>query len=203
MILLRRRNIGNEGDRDEEPVFPLSLVKHHFSRGYHLSDGKVMGVMDNEFAFETRMGWIVLTWTPRGLRTLNLFGAARSSSVDPPAWVREAADRIKHHLAGLPSDLTAIPVDLEGLPPFRRKVLEALRATRLGETFTYGQLARMAGSPGASRAVGQAMAKNPLPIVIPCHRVVAADGPGGFSLFGSLESKERLLALENVVLRHT
>jgi len=51
--------------------------------------------------------------------------------------------------------------------------------------------------------VGQAMAKNPLPIVIPCHRVVAADGPGGFSLFGSLEAKERLLALENVTLRHT
>lgn len=104
--------------------------------------------------------------------------------------------QIGRFLAGDPSDLGSIPVDLEGQPPFRRKVLETLRATRAGETFTYGELARMAGSPGAARAVGQAMARNPLPIVIPCHRVVAADGPGGFSLFGSLEAKERLLALE-------
>ena len=159
--------------------------------------------MDNEFSFATNLGWIALTWTGQGLRTLSLFGAARSGLADPPVWVREAAERIQAHLAGQPADLTTIAIDLEGLPPFRRKVLETLRATRAGETFTYGQLARMAGSPGAARAVGQAMARNPLPIVIPCHRVVAADGPGGFSLFGSLASKERLLALENVPLRHT
>ena len=161
--------------------------------------------MDNEFAFETRMGWIVLTWAQQGLRTLSLFGVERSASGPRvlPAWVSEAADQIRRHLAGEPSDLTSIPVDLAGQPPFRRKVLETLRATQAGETFTYGQLARMAGSPGAARAVGQAMARNPLPIVLPCHRVVAADGPGGFSLFGSLASKERLLALENVLLRHT
>ncbi len=120
-----------------------------------------------------------------------------------PPWVREAVDLISRHLAGEPADLTRIPVDLEGQPSFRRKVLETLRATQPGETFTYGQLACLAGSPGAARAVGQAMARNPLPIVIPCHRVVAADGPGGFSLFGSLASKERLLALEDAGLRHT
>lgn len=161
--------------------------------------------MDNEFAFETRMGWIALTWTEAGLRTLGLSGDAPSacSSRALPPWVGEAVDRIWRHLAGEPGDLAGIPVDLEGLPPFRRKVLETLRATRSGETFTYGQLAWMAGSPGAARAVGQAMARNPLPIVIPCHRVVAADGPGGFSLFGSLEAKERLLALEHTTLRHT
>lgn len=152
--------------------------------------------MDNDFAFETRMGWIVLTWTQQGLRTLSLFGAERSASGAPPPWIAEAADRIRRHLAGEAAELSTIPLDLEGLPPFRRRVLETLRATKAGETFTYGQLARMAGSPGAARAVGQAMARNPLPIVIPCHRVVAADGPGGFSLFGSLASKERLLALE-------
>lgn len=161
--------------------------------------------MDNEFTFETRMGWIVLTWTHKGLRTLSLFGAQRSTamSAGPPLWVSEAADQIRRHLAGEAADLSRIPVDLEGLPPFRRQVLETLRATQAGETFTYGQLAGMAGAPGASRAVGQAVARNPLPIVIPCHRVVAANGPGGFSLFGSLESKEQLLALENVILRHT
>jgi methylated-DNA-[protein]-cysteine S-methyltransferase len=160
---------------------------------------------DNEFAFETRMGWIEIHWTERGLRHLSLFGEERSHPVaaSPPTWVQKAAEQITRHLVGEPADLTTIPVDLEGQPPFRRKVLETLRATRPGETFTYGQLAGMAGSPGAARAVGQAMARNPLPIVIPCHRVVAADGPGGFSLFGSLESKERLLALENVPFRHT
>ena len=161
--------------------------------------------MDNEFAFETRMGWIVLTWTPKGLRTLRLFGTERSpsGSAVPPPWVAEAVDQIRRHLAHEVADLTRIPVDLEGLPPFRRRVLETLRGTQVGETFTYGRLARMAGSPGAARAVGQSMARNPLPIVIPCHRVVAANGPGGFSLFGNLASKERLLALENALLRHT
>jgi methylated-DNA-[protein]-cysteine S-methyltransferase len=186
---------------DPHPLYPFSSV---LSQGAIIvSAGKAVEWMDNEFAFETRMGWIVLTWTPRGLRTLSLFGDGRSSPSDPPVWVREAAEQITGHLAGQPTDLSPIPVDLEGQPPFRRRVLETLRATQAGETFTYGQLARMAGSPGASRAVGQAMAKNPLPIVIPCHRVVAANGPGGFSLFGSLASKERLLALENVLLRHT
>lgn len=159
---------------------------------------------ESGWAFETAMGWIELHWSDRGLRTLNLFGEPRKGPpVDAPGWVQEAATQITRFLAGEPSDLDGIPVDLEGLPPFCRKVLEALRATRRGETFTYGQLARMAGSPGGSRAVGQAMARNPLPIVIPCHRVVAADGPGGFSLFGSLASKERLLALEGKALRHT
>ena len=160
--------------------------------------------MDDAYAFKTEMGWIEVSWTERGLRTLSLFGAPRpgGGEVRPP-WVDDAADRIRRFLAGEPVDLDGIPVDLEGLPPFRRRVLEVLRATRPGEVVTYGQLARLAGSPGGSRAVGQVMAKNPLPIVIPCHRVVAADGPGGFSLFGSLASKERLLALEGRRLRHT
>jgi methylated-DNA-[protein]-cysteine S-methyltransferase len=117
--------------------------------------------------------------------------------------VSAAVEQIQGHLAGEPAVLSRISLDLEGLPRFRRKVLETLRATPAGATFTYGQVARMVDSPGAARAVGQAMARNPLPIVIPCHRVVAANGLGGFSLFGSLESKQRLLALEQVALRHT
>ena len=117
---------------------------------------------------------------------------------EPPEWVREGVAALRDHLAGQHVDLSNIPLDLDGLAPFTRRVLEALRATAPGETFTYGQLARMAGSPGAARAVGQVMAKNPLPILIPCHRVVAANGPGGFSLFGSLETKARLMTLESV-----
>ncbi len=151
-------------------------------------------------AFETELGWIALGWNSRGLSQLHLAGSERPGidEGEPPDWVREATATLRDHLGGQPGDLSNIPLDLEGLPPFTRRVLEALRATAPGETFTYGQLARMAGTPGAARAVGQVMAKNPLPILIPCHRVVAANGPGGFSLFGSLETKARLMALESV-----
>ncbi len=154
--------------------------------------------MDNEFAFRTALGWIEITWTPRGLRTLSLFGEPRvKHGPVRPDWVDGAVAQITRFLAGEPADLASIPLDLEGLPPFTRRVLQVLRATHPGETFTYGQLARMSGSPGAARAVGQVMAKNPLPILVPCHRVVAANGPGGFSLFGSLETKAQLMALES------
>jgi len=149
-------------------------------------------------AFETELGWIALAWSNRGLSRLHLAGPARPEipEGESPDWVREAVTALRDHLSGVHADLSIIPLDLDGLPPFTRRVLEALRATAPGEAFTYGQLARMAGSPGAARAVGQVMAKNPLPIIIPCHRVVAANGPGGFSLFGSLETKTRLIALE-------
>jgi methylated-DNA-[protein]-cysteine S-methyltransferase len=77
---------------------------------------------------------------------------------------------------------------------FRRTVYEALRTVPLGETVSYGELAAMAGKPGAARAVGTAMADNPVPIVVPCHRVVASDGLGGFG--GGVELKKTLLKLE-------
>ena len=91
-------------------------------------------------------------------------------------------------------------VRLERLSPFRRAVLEACAEIPFGRTLTYAQLARAAGSPRAARAAGQALAENPCPIVIPCHRVVAAAGPGGFSARGGLETKRALLSLEAVRL---
>ena len=86
-------------------------------------------------------------------------------------------------------------VDLAGLPGFTRRVLGAARAIPAGTTITYGELARRAGSPRACRATGQAMARNPVPLVIPCHRVVAASGRGGYA--GGPAMKARLLALES------
>lgn len=154
--------------------------------------------MGKSTAFETELGWITLAWSEQGVSLLRFTGPAHPEveSHSVPDWVRAAADALTRFLAGQPASLHAIPLDLEGLTPFAQRVLEALRGTRPGETLTYGHLARLAGSPGAARAVGQVMAKNPLPILIPCHRVVGAQGPGGFSLFGSLATKERLMALE-------
>ena len=81
-------------------------------------------------------------------------------------------------LRGEADDLADVPLDLAALPPFRRKVLEVVRTIPAGETLSYGEVAACAaGSPGAARAVGQALGRNPYPIVIPCHRVLGAGGP--------------------------
>lgn len=155
--------------------------------------------------FQTTLGRCQLAWTHRGLSRLRLLGPGPdlSEKVDAPAWVLDAVERIARYLEGRKPDLGAIPLDLDSQPPFRRAVFEVLRALRPGQLLTYGEVALLAGSPGAARAVGQAVARNPLPILIPCHRVVASDGPGGFSLFGSLETKEILLRLEGHSFRHT
>ncbi len=90
-----------------------------------------------------------------------------------------------------------IPIVLEGLSAFARCVLTACRDIRFGRTISYGQLAQKAGNLNAARAVGNALAKNPLPLIIPCHRVVCANGKiGGFSAIGGEKLKRRMLELE-------
>ncbi len=92
-----------------------------------------------------------------------------------------------------------LPVDLSGLPEFNKRVLDELRRVPYGTLVSYGELARRAGQPGAARAVGRAMGSNPLPILFPCHRVVAQDGSlGGFG--GGLPMKRALLELEGALL---
>lgn len=151
---------------------------------------------------ETAIGPCRLSWTERGLTEVKLLrDPARAPAGDPPpAWVRDAADLIARHLAGAPQDLSAIPLDDEGLPPFHRKLYEASRRVAPGRTVTYAELAALAGSPGAARAAGQAMARNPWLLVVPCHRVLATGGTGGFSAPGGLSTKARMLALEGVPL---
>jgi methylated-DNA-[protein]-cysteine S-methyltransferase len=85
--------------------------------------------------------------------------------------------------------------DYAGMTPFRKKVMQELRKVPAGATVTYGELAASCGSPGAARAVGNVMATNPVPLFVPCHRVVATDGLGGFS--GGLDVKRALLKLES------
>ncbi|MGA2172148.1 MAG: methylated-DNA--[protein]-cysteine S-methyltransferase [Sedimentisphaerales bacterium] len=87
---------------------------------------------------------------------------------------------------------------LAGLPPFTQKVLTGCRKIPSGKTVTYSQLAAMAGNPRASRAVGNALAKNPIPLIIPCHRVIRSDGSiGAFSAPGGTDTKKKLIALES------
>ncbi len=115
-----------------------------------------------------------------------------------PHWIQEAARLIQTHLMQGQVDLSSIPIETSRMTAFFRQVYDAARKIPPGRTSTYGALAKAVGSPGAARAVGQAMGRNPLPLIIPCHRVMAAGGKaGGFSAFGGLITKQHLLAIES------
>jgi O-6-methylguanine DNA methyltransferase len=160
--------------------------------------------------FETRAGPIELRWNDRGLTAIQMpelssrearARLAREDGDAAPEFVRHAAQLLKRHLAGEPQDLSALPIDLTVLAPFQRAVYEQVRGLGPGRTATYGEIAARLGKPGASRAVGQALGRNPFLVVIPCHRILAAGGaPGGFSAPGGVTTKQRLLALEGVTL---
>ena len=115
-----------------------------------------------------------------------------------PLTIR-AADRLQEYFAGGRPDFHDIPVDLGQLPLFRQNVLQIIRHLSYGEISSYGRVAQECGSPGAARSVGGALAANPVPIIIPCHRVIAADGRlTGFSAPGGEASKRALLLMEGV-----
>ncbi len=127
----------------------------------------------------------------------------RGPAVDP-AWTEDPAafaaigTAIDAHLAGDARALAAVPVAFRGGTSFQRQVWEELRAIPRGETATYGELADRIGRPGAARAVGSAVARNPISIVVPCHRVVGADGSlTGYA--GGVERKRALLAIEGAL----
>jgi methylated-DNA-[protein]-cysteine S-methyltransferase len=109
----------------------------------------------------------------------------------------EFADSFAAYFAGERCSFDDVVLDLDGATPFQRALTEALRSIPYGETVTYGELAALAGSPRAARGAGTFCACNRFPIVVPCHRVVAAEGVGGFGSLG-VDYKRRLLALEGV-----
>lgn len=113
----------------------------------------------------------------------------------------EAVAAIRALMADGRTDLTGLVLDETGLTDFLKRVYDAARAVPPGQTRTYGQIAAAAGAPGEARAVGQAMGKNPWPIVVPCHRVMGADGKlTGFSAPGGVDTKLRLLSIEQARL---
>lgn len=148
---------------------------------------------------DTAIGTCALAWGERGIVRVLLsgFDAAAVRELPPPPAVADAARRIAALLDGAPDDLADVALDWQGVPAFPRRCYELARAIPPGETRTYGEVAALAGEPGGAQAVGQAMARNPFPIVVPCHRVVASGGRlGGFSAPGGNATKRRMLELE-------
>ncbi|WP_209885954.1 methylated-DNA--[protein]-cysteine S-methyltransferase [Nocardia goodfellowii] len=119
------------------------------------------------------------------------------AEAEPAGAIAEAVAGIRAHLAGELDDLHWIPLDTGGIPEFHRAVYAVTRAIAPGRTLTYGQVADRIGAPGAAQAVGQALGRNPIPLIIPCHRVLAADHAlHGFSAPGGIVTKQRLLEIE-------
>jgi methylated-DNA-[protein]-cysteine S-methyltransferase len=115
----------------------------------------------------------------------------------PPPRIAGIIKKVQKHLHGDVQDFLDIVVDLEAMGPFARQVYEAVRKIPAGRTMTYGELAAEMNRPTASRAVGQALGRNPIPLIVPCHRVLASgNGLRGFSAHGGVETKARMLEIE-------
>lgn len=160
---------------------------------------------------DTPVGTLFLAVGPRGLVRVGIGGREAAflrplRRVSPaqvlrePDKVRPAADQVREYFDGRRSRFE-LQLDLSSVSPFGREVLTAAAAIRKGEVTTYGALAQAIGRPGAARAVGRALGANPVPLVIPCHRVIAGDGSlGGYSASGGVATKRQLLQLEGVQL---
>jgi O-6-methylguanine DNA methyltransferase len=126
-------------------------------------------------------------------------GALKSDA--PPAAISRIIERVRKHLRGDAQDFRDVPLDLQGTGAFARLVYGAAQNIPAGETTTYGAIAHAVGERGAARAVGRALGANPIPLIVPCHRVLAAGGKsGGFSAHGGRDTKARLLEIERARL---
>lgn len=161
------------------------------------------------FAFDTPIGRCALVW--RGAAIIGVALPETSGDIarsrlerrfpgavetGPPPFAALAISKIVGLLAGQRVDLGDIPLDLHG-SDFERSVWDAARRIPRGEVRSYGDIAREIGAPQAAQAVGVALGRNPVPIIVPCHRVLAADGKsGGFSAPGGVATKFRILEIE-------
>ncbi|HEY2178600.1 MAG TPA: methylated-DNA--[protein]-cysteine S-methyltransferase [Caulobacteraceae bacterium] len=169
-----------------------------------------MKAMAGYALFPTAIGACAIAWSERGVVSVFFPEASEAATrrrierrwpdlaqAAPPPPIAAAIAAIGALLDGGREDLTGIELDMDGIEPAERAILEAARRIPPGRTRTYGELATDVGRPGAAREVGGAMARNRFPIVVPCHRVLAAGGGfGGFSAPGGVASKARLLTIE-------
>ena len=152
--------------------------------------------------FETELGRCGVRWSEAGITAVllpspRLDGLVPGDAAGVPDFVREAIDGMTAVLTGVPRDLRGLPLDQRPIDEFRRAVFAATRDIPPGATRSYGEVARAIGRPEGARDVGAALAANPTPIIVPCHRVVAANGAlTGFSAPGGLATKRRMLELE-------
>lgn len=162
--------------------------------------------------FETPIGQCGLVWSSTGIsrvrfpsdsddKTLaNLLRGIQSEQVAPPPTIAVAIAQINRLLHGETVDLSGLPMDLDGVADFHKRVYIETLKIPAGKTATYGDIAFRVGEPKAAQAVGQALGRNPIPIVVPCHRVLAAGGElGGFSGTGGGKTKRRLLEIEGAL----
>jgi methylated-DNA-[protein]-cysteine S-methyltransferase len=154
-------------------------------------------------AFDTALGTCAIRWTDAGISSVRLpsRGTAGLPHADDraglPQAVGAAIEGIIALLRGSAVDLGFVVLDERGVDPLRSAVYAATRTIPPGSTATYGDVARAIGQPDAARDVGAALARNPFPIIVPCHRVLGANGKlTGFSAPGGLETKRRMLQLE-------
>jgi methylated-DNA-[protein]-cysteine S-methyltransferase len=172
--------------------------------------------MANYLIFETAGGSCGIAWTDAGVTRFHLPAASPDATERllrrrlpgaepgmPPPEVAEAIAAVQRYFAGEATDFSSVRVDLSGQDELFRRVYAAVREVGYGRTTTYGALARDLGAgPEAARDVGAAMARNPVPLIIPCHRVLAAGNkPGGFSAPGGARTKLRMLEIEGVRLK--
>ena len=164
--------------------------------------------------FETAIGFCGIAWSDRGITGFQLPEGDTSSTrrsmtsrfpgvieTAPTPDIQRAIDAVVALMRGDAVDLGFIAVDMDGLPDFHQRVYDIARTIPPGVTLTYGQVATRLGDPGAARAVGQALGRNPIPVIVPCHRVLAAGGKtGGFSAPGGSATKLNLLAIEGAQL---
>lgn len=163
--------------------------------------------------FDTAVGWCAIAWGDAGICGVQLPEADAAQTVarmqqrfpgagqaTPDAAIQAAIGHISAMLRGEPHAVDALALDMRGVPLFHQRVYAVARAIPPGQTLTYGELAARLGEPGAARAVGQALGRNPFAPVVPCHRVLAAgDKPGGFSAAGGIRTKLRLLIIEGAM----
>jgi methylated-DNA-[protein]-cysteine S-methyltransferase len=167
--------------------------------------------------FDTSIGICGIEWGPRGINGVQLPMGSEAkirarirqrrgdiAEGEPTAEVKAAIVRIIALLEGKADDLADIALDLADVPEFNRGVYDIARQIPPGKTLTYGDIAKRLGGVELSRDVGQALGRNPCPIVVPCHRVLAAGNkPGGFSARGGVETKLKMLAIEGAAVNYT